>query len=780
MNSIRLRLGILLKPFKSPESSSTQFGFPSTLNQGLEFSFEAITCPAFIDVADLRMECKIGVDGIASRPLFAALLEPVDIPVLPSCVNIIDLSLTPPEIIEVENTPIDPDEIRVYGRNYADRIWYRILRSGEKPIHSRSPRVGKLRKSYFEFEPPTAPREKIIPKAPSYWDLIYAVLQPPLIIEQKENLYLPHDLFPFQRKGIEFLLNNETALLADEMGTGKTVQTVVALRLLVEKGLASSALVVCPVSVLRQWVEHLSDWSPDLLITAIHGDPVTRALDWIMPAHVYIVGYDTLRNDVEKGILPVDHLGKFDVVVLDEAQYIKNADNRRSRSVFKLKASWRWGLTGTPVENSIDDVISIFRFLRPRYLTFLDNTPAMIRRKIAPFFLRRLKKDVLKDLPPLIRQEIWLDLNPKQRDAYDTTLREGRDELGRLGEKVNKVEIFTVITKLKQICNFPPDQSDSPKSKQLLEQIETIVENKQKVIVFSQYVREGVEKIEFALNSFGCARIIGGQSDHERTAQINKFLKDGNTPILIASVRAGGVGLNLQAASYVIHFDHWWNPAVMWQAESRAHRQGQKQTVNVYSYWIEDTIEERIFQLLEEKGLLFKDIVDGLSEKDIDDLITTEEWLDILGVSHQKISPTPMISPLEFSIYEIQQRLFSISPSEFEHVVKELFHYIGYPNSRVVGRTADGGIDVISSRNTTGGIVRVVAQCKRYKVSVGVEVARDFMGAIAVNAQIEKGYLVTTGEFTRECMTFCETSGMIIPINGPMVANYIKKFGIKI
>jgi SNF2 family DNA or RNA helicase len=309
-----------------------------------------------------------------------------------------------------------------------------------------------------------------------------------------------------------------------------------------------------------------------------------------MPAHVYLTAYDTIRKDIEDGNLPLHRMAAFDVVVLDEAQYVKNPDSGRARAIRKLQPRQRWALTGTPIENRIEDVASIFEFLRPRYITPFDLTPAGIRQKIGPYFLRRKKADVLTELPPKINQEFWLELDPRQRAAYDRVLGQGQSELSMLGERVRKTDIFRVLNKLKQVCNFAPTETSSPKLELLLEQVESVVESGQKLLVFSQYIGEGVDKLEAALARYGVSKIVGGQSD--RDFQIDQFLKVPSIPILIASVRAGGVGLNLQVASYVVHFDHWWNPAVMWQAESRAHRKGQERVVNVYSYWILDTIEE--------------------------------------------------------------------------------------------------------------------------------------------------------------------------------------------
>jgi len=666
--------------------------------------------------------------------------------------------------------------VRVFGMNYQSRIWREIKLRDDEPSQYKKQSTRPFTKSYIEPEQQfVANRPK--PKAPSFWDLAYALLQPPLVLEEVESLFLPHDLYPFQKTGIHFLMGNESALLADEMGTGKTVQTVVAIRLLIQKARIRHALIVCPVAVLRQWDEHMRDWAPELLVTVVRGNQRIRTTDWAMPAHVYITGYDTLRQDIDKGVLLRENLSKFDIVVLDEAQYIKNATSGRAKAIKQLTTRQRWALTGTPVENKIDDLVSLFEFLRPGYLTPFDLYPARIRERISPYFLRRRKEDVLKDLPPKVSQEYWLELDTDQRKAYEMTLHRVQTELGELGERVRKFDIFRVLTQLKQICNFAPGKSHSPKLELLLEQIEAIVESERKVIVFSQYISEGIEKLENALKPYGLAKVVGGQSD--RDYQVKRFQEAQDIPILAASVRAGGVGLNLQVASYVVHFDHWWNPAVMWQAEARAHRQGQKQQVNVYSYWMLDTIEERIYQTLKSKGLLFADIVDGLSETELDDVISTEEWLDMLGVKYKQKPSMPKQAPLGLTLSEIQEKLFTMTPSEFEHLVEELLRCFGYPNTRVTGHSHDGGIDVISTRNTPDGMRRVIAQCKRYRGAVGIEIAREFFGVIASDTSIEKGFLVTTGEITRECFAFCERSGVIVPINGVQVSNYVRQFGIE-
>jgi superfamily II DNA or RNA helicase len=473
----------------------------------------------------------------------------------------------------------------------------------------------------------------------------------------------------------------------------------------------------------------------------------------------------------------------FDVVILDEAQNIKNSSSGRSKAIRKLRARRRWTLTGTPIENKIDDLVSIFDFLRPGYITSFDRYPQRIKEKIKPFFLRRRKNEVLPDLPPKIKSELWLELDTRQSAEYERVISEVRSELTALGNQVTKVHIFSRINRLKQICNFATGSLTSSKADALKDQVEQIVQNGQKLIVFSQYVHEGIEKLEKILDSYGLAKLVGDQSQSIRDREIDRFKGLGNTPILLASVKAGGVGLNLTEASYVIHFDHWWNPATMWQAEARVHRPGQKATtVNVYSYWVRGTIEEKIYNILKEKGLLFEDVIDGLSELQVEELISTDEWLEMLGVKvKDKVTmPTKSEKLTSLSLEEIRQHLLNISPSQFEHISKELIRCLGYPNPKVTGKSGDGGIDILASRNTENGVVRVAAQCKRYRGTVSPSMARDFRGAITAIPDITKAFLITTGDFSRECKSFCEQSGIIAPISGLELARYIKDFGISL
>ncbi len=682
-------------------------------------------------------------------------------------------------------------KLSIFGMNYADKHWQKIAisKNDNGPEQKLEESKGQKREdASFDGPKKRGRKPKIEQPMPSIWDLLFAVLQPPLTFGQFENLLLPDEPYNYQWQGIKFLIENEHALLADEMGTGKTIMTIVALKILMQQAKTHHALILCPKSVVNQWKDELDKWAPELISCLVRNPQrETRKSLWQTRMHVYVTTYDTLRSDIDSGILSKTSLDFFDVAVLDEAHHIKNIKSNRFRAVKKLQPKKRWALTGTPVQNIREDLASIFEFVYPGYLTPFDLYSEQLQSRIKPYFLRRKKKDVMNEwkgnekLKPKLYQIIELELDEAQEIAYRQAEAGIRDELTALGDKVTKQHIFAKLTVLKQICNFAPRKIISPKTDLLKEQIEEIVANDSKVIVFSQYVDEGVSKLEKLLEPYGVAKIVGGQTDSVRKSEIEKFKKRKDMPVLIASVRSGGEGLNLTEASYVVHFDHWWNPAVMWQAEDRVHRRGQTKGVNIYSYWMKDTIDDRIRQKLREKGILFEQIVDGLAEEGVDELFTVNDWLEIFGVKKVEVAKKPVIDVRvwqSMSLSEIREKLYEIKPSEFEELVRELMHYLGYPNVKVAGKSHDGGIDVLSTRNTSNGIERVAAQCKRYRGNVAVHAARDFFGAISNDKSIKQGFLVTTGEFTAECLQFCQSTGMIRAISGIELAKYVQQFGL--
>ena len=630
------------------------------------------------------------------------------------------------------------------------------------------------RKAYKEKKSPTG----ILRHTVSLWDMILPLLKPPLVLDFPTQLDLPDSLRPYQVPGIQHLVENPSFLLADDMGTGKTVMACVAMRMLFHTGRIKKALVVCPANAIAVWDEHLEKWGgPALTCTVVRGLADSRASDWKYPAHVYVTTYHTLRNDVvgDDPLLSEADLARFGLVIADEAHHIRNPGAGISKAVHALRPQYRWALTGTPIQNSVEDLVSIFRFVKPGLLPYAPPSSDDVKKTIAPYFLRRRKKDVLPELPEKIRQDIWLDMDQDQQQAYNEVLGRERASFKSGKVPVTRMHIFALIEKLKQICNFAPGKDSSPKLECLLDQIDEVA-TENKVCVFTLYRGEGVDKLRPHLESYGVVEIVGGMSDAERKQAVVRFQKkDDDVRVFLGTTRAAGEGITLTEGNYVFHFDHWWNPAVAWQAEDRVHRIGQKKkTVNVYYYWMKGTYEERIYDILEKKGLLHAEIIEGLSEADIDQTVSIEEWCKVLGLDVTTLSdkdakggrgPLPQIG-------EVYTWVNSISPGRFEGIVAEVFCAMGYPKVRVTGQSHDGGIDVRAERAALGSTERIVIQCKR-KNQVGVEAARDLLGAVSADPRISKGYLVCSGTLSQTCKDFITEHGRLAFLDGVELAKRI-------
>lgn len=447
----------------------------------------------------------------------------------------------------------------------------------------------------------------------------------------------PAPFFDFQVVGVEALLDREALLLADDMGLGKTVQAIAAMRMLALCRRLESALIVVRAGLVTQWQREIHRWAPELRVITIRGPASERAWQWTVPAHVVIVGYETLRSDFTDNPHSPPRRRLWDLVILDEAQAIKNRNAEISGKCKRLPRSRAWALTGTPLENSEDDLASIMEFVAPlgEGASPLRLGPgSALRTRHQRLQLRRKKSDVLTQLPPKLTTRIPLKLEGEQRLSYDRAESEGVMRLREQGRTVRIESVLELIIRLKQICNFCPATGRSAKLDDLEWRVRTLSEEGHRALVFSQFTdeRHGVQAIAEALHDMAPLTYTGKLSAAERDRVIGKFKSETIHKVLVISLRAGGYGLNLQEASYVFHFDRWWNPAVEHQAEDRSHRLGQTLPVHVYSYTCEGTIEERIERILEEKKALFEDLIDGVSI-DLSSALTSDELLGIFGLS---------------------------------------------------------------------------------------------------------------------------------------------------
>lgn len=630
------------------------------------------------------------------------------------------------------------------------------------------------RASFHEVDDPRSLAARTVKKM-SVWDMILPLLEPPLSFDFEHFVGLPTDLYAFQPDGIRFLATNQSALLGDEMGTGKTVQTIVALRLLFQNGTIRSALIVVPLAMLLNWDRELEKWAPTLTgVTVVHGPKEQRVAKWERPAHVWIATYGTVRADIDF----VLERCSFDLVVLDEIQNIKNPGAQQSRAAKRLPRKWAWGLSGTPIENRLEDLVSIYGFLKPGLLQAEGLTPLAARNAIKPWFLRRRKRDVLKDLPDKKAFDQWIALEGAQRAAYEQAEEQGRVYLRELGDEVTVTHVLELLTRLKQLCNRDPKTGQSAKLEFLIDKLDEAVAADSKVLVFSQYKSEGTDFLTEQLFRFRPVVITGDRTAQERARAVDTFQNDDRCKLLLATPKAGGVGLNLVAGNYVFHFDHWWNPATVRQAEDRVHRIGQTKDVFVYHLWTEGTVEDRIRGILERKRKLYDDVIDELSNVQSSGLSEAElfELFDLKKPkkerSRRKGADTPD---------QVLERLLELSDREFEDAVRHFYECLGF-SGRLTPSSRDAGVDVVIQRPTPGGLEKCAVQCKRYRRenSVGVHFARELLGVITSDLSFAKGILVTTSSFTADCRNFAAKHGRLELIDGYRLSRLIVDAGLEL
>ncbi|AAK81371.1 MULTISPECIES: DEAD/DEAH box helicase [Clostridium] len=400
-------------------------------------------------------------------------------------------------------------------------------------------------------------------------------------------------------------------ILADEMGLGKTIQTIAFL--LSEK--SKKALIVCPTSLIYNWKEEILRFAPELRVLIVHGPKRTYDMD---EYDIILTSYGTLRMDIHKYKNVI-----FDYCIIDEAQNIKNPSAKNTIVIKRIKAYTRFALTGTPIENNLTELWSIFDFLMPGYLysrekfeeKFVfgeeDNLESL-KLLIAPFILRRTKKEVVAELPDKIEKKFIVEMTSAQRIVYAEYIKSVKAMMKN--HKDGRVQIFSYLTRLRQICLDPSLilEDYNGGSGKLKTALEIIRGHEGKVLLFSQFT-SALYKIEECLRKekIKFFHLDGSTKPQDRINMVNDFNSNNAIKVFLISLKAGGTGLNLTSANLVIHFDPWWNPAVENQATDRAHRIGQKNVVEVIKLVAKGTIEEKIILLQEDKKELIDNVITG-------------------------------------------------------------------------------------------------------------------------------------------------------------------------
>lgn len=406
-------------------------------------------------------------------------------------------------------------------------------------------------------------------------------------------------------------------ILADEMGLGKTIQTIAFL--LSEKD--KKSLIVTPTSLIYNWKNEFEKFAPSLKVAIVHGSKSDRMeiLESSNEYDIILTTYGTLRNDQN-----IYEKKTFDYCIIDEGQNIKNPLARSSRSVKKIKSKSRFALTGTPIENNLIELWSIFDFIMPGYLygakkfkeKFIDGEEIdLLQKFIKPFLLRRLKKDVIKELPEKIEKKYYVELPKEQKKVYGVFVKDIRNKVEVKGFNEDKITLFSYLTKLRQLCLAPSLVLDdyrgiNGKLEAAIEIVQNNLHTGHKIILFSQFTSVlSIIGKRFEQEGIKYMYLDGSTKAGCRIKLVEEFNNSKENMVFLISLKAGGTGLNLTSADIVIHFDPWWNPSIEEQASDRAHRIGQKNIVQVFKLIAEGTIEEKIINLQENKKKLIENVM---------------------------------------------------------------------------------------------------------------------------------------------------------------------------
>ncbi len=437
----------------------------------------------------------------------------------------------------------------------------------------------------------------------------------------------------YQKIGYQWLKTLDSyqfgGILADDMGLGKTIQVIAVILDYVNKEGKMPSLVVCPSSLTLNWLNETNKFAPSLKVCVISGNAIERAkrIDKIPQYDLVITSYDSLKRDIE---IYEEKAYNFRYMIADEAQYVKNNNTQNAKSIKKILTQTRFALTGTPIENSLSELWSIFDFIMPGYLfkyrRFKEafETPIVkeeseaslerLKKMIEPFVLRRIKKEVLTELPDKTISVLYNEMQEEQQKVYLAYLsrakKEISDEIKVNGIEGSQIKILALLMRLRQICCHPKlflqdYEGESSKLTQCIELIKNTVESGHKILLFSGYTSmfEMIEK-ELKENKISYLKLTGQTKVADRIDLVDKFNEDENIKVFLISLKAGGTGLNLTGADVVIHYDPWWNLSAENQATDRTYRIGQKNNVQVYKLITKNSIEEKIYELQQKKAKL--------------------------------------------------------------------------------------------------------------------------------------------------------------------------------
>lgn len=608
--------------------------------------------------------------------------------------------------------------------------------------------------------------EKVI-NDDSFEEIISDILKPKVIQPEKVTITDEY-LYSYQKEGAELLASNKNALLCDESGLGKSFQVISALKALYNIGVVSKILIVCNPGDIGDsnfnegWAGKLNELAAEIPFTVINKEEGENKAIWQENQNLFITDYKIFFDIFSEDNSNLQVFEKFNCFIFDEAQNL--IPNQKLFKQFKELIR-----SVTPYTWFLSDQLNFGKRIN-KELNFLQNTPIIE--------LGRNKTETYRELPDVVRQDVWHELDDEQKIEYENILSVGRERITKLLQNGNpfiiQSNVFTLLHQLKQIYNFATQKSSSAKSDHLLKQIENVIENDKKILVFSQYDKMGIQKIEQVLNTNKIKYILlhSGMSLNELESAKKKFQTNKKIHVLLNGIKSSRSGISLPEVQYIVHFDQWWNPATVWKAEANVARQADE-NLNVYNYFTKNTVEEKIKNLLKIKGLLRKEIIEFLSVESINEMVSLEEWLGILGISNSSESAAQNRENEVAENNLFESRLNELSIDELGKKTEILFSRLGYKNLFLNKGNYEGEINIIGTILEHNSKIKMVAKCL-FSSEVDLDTIKEYIEALQNDKNLGKNFIIHFNGLEEKLPYHLKKK--IILINKDLFANYLVNF----
>ncbi|MEI7812270.1 MAG: DEAD/DEAH box helicase [Ignavibacteria bacterium] len=615
----------------------------------------------------------------------------------------------------------------------------------------------------------------------------YPSLQNPADFERQIPEQSPNDLYEFQHQGVDMLINNSFALLSDEEGLGNIIQAVFALKNLYKKCGVSSTLIVCNQADIGQagtnrlspgaegWMGYLDTFAPELSVVRLSSDKAKRTGQWNTRADIHLISHNNLLNDEAEEIINYSRLREFNAVILDNYQSFRLTSYQRERIFGRLRLRFLWILDNSPVKSFESNVISYFLSKTVmKSSVFVQNKPI----NFGNFTLRRLRKEVNTQVPQRIYQNRWLEPTSEQLKEYNTIFEQGQLRLYSSVEKDNlfiiRPQVFAILHEIMQTLNFSANDGLSFKADLLLDEVRHISERKQKIVIFSQYEKYGLKKIEdmFHEHKINFVTCRSGMDDNAIEQVSHTFRTDSGVCAFLADIKAVNKKLDLGNFNHIIHFDQWWNPVSLWLAEDKVCSTNNA-PLQIQYYRTAGVIEEKIYQWLPDKGLLNKIIIETLAPSFVADQITINEWLDLFDVQ-----PAPETNASEpvINLNQVMITMGEMDSNKIMDVISQLLIKTGFCRISTISYPGNDNRTVLTASKTISGKEEDILIMTDLNDTVTEEMLNNFISIISSKSNISYGVIITAGIFAPECCRYSVIKNNLLTlIDGRLLAGYLAR-----